>query len=227
MTRTFMAVIAAILSAMLATSCADEVDPHGAGARPREAESFLGRQVARAVAEAKGKLKTENIRIGSGPSIIVNGYSYRAGGDTSGLPKAEITPEGTLLIGGHAIPATPGQRELLLDYRGHVVSLAQAGISLGAQGADIAGAALGGIGDVLFGGPEGRAAYEARFVAEAEKIKRDALRLCALLPGMYESQHSLAATLPAFAPYATMSREGVVECGKDAGHQMAAAATAT
>ncbi|NLB58745.1 MAG: hypothetical protein GX805_09845, partial [Gammaproteobacteria bacterium] len=41
------------------------------------------------------------------------------------------------------------------------------------------------------------------------------MKLCALLPGLYDSQQALAAELTEFVPYATMTREDIDECGKD------------
>jgi len=208
--------IALALSGLLATGCRQEAPP-ASGGESTEAESFIGRQVAKGMAEAQRKLETENIRVGSNSHIRINGRSFGAGRLAEGLPKAEITPGGALLIDGEEVPATPAQRELLLDYRGNLVGLAQAGMAIGAKGADIAGTALTGIGQALFGGEEGRKAYEERIEAEAAKIEGEAVKLCALMPELYASQQALAAAMPEFAPYATMTREDVEECGEDDG----------
>ena len=179
------------------------------------AESFIGRQAAKGIAAAQRELEKENIRVGRNSHININGRAFGTGRDADGLPRAEITPEGALLIAGKEVPATPEQRELVLDHRGHLVGLAQAGMAIGVQGADIAGTALTGIGQALFGGEEGRKAYEERIEAEADKIKDEAMKLCALMPALYDSQQALAASMPEFAPYATMTREDVDECGED------------
>jgi len=213
------------LSGLLVVGCSSEPPP-ASGEETSGAESFIGRQVAKGIAEAQRELETENIRIGSNTRIQVNGRSFGAGRLADGLPKAEITPEGALVIAGEEVPATAQQRELLLDYRGHLVGLAQAGMAVGARGADVAGTALTGIGQALFGGEEGRKAYEERIEAEADKIRVEALKLCALMPALYDSQQALAASMPEFAPYATMTREDVDECGDEADDDAGAAAHA-
>lgn len=209
-------VLSIALLCVLAVGCDGARDARPAVTTDADAEkSFIGRQAAKAIAEASRKLETENISIGDS-HITVNGSQYFSRDPSTGnLPKAEITPRGELLIEGEPVSTTAGQRELLLAHRRHLLDLAQAGMAMGAQGADIAGSALTGIGSVLFGGDEGRRAYEQRIEVEAEKLKREATRLCTLLPPLYDSQQALAASLPAFAPYATMSRDEVEECGKD------------
>ncbi len=204
------------LLCVLAVGCDGARDARPAATTDSDAEkSFIGRQAAKAIAEASRKLETENISIGSSHVIVDGSRYYGTDRSTGNLPKAEITPGGELLIEGEPVPTTAGQRELLLAHRQHLIDLAQAGMAIGAQGADIAGSALTGVGGALFGGDEGRRAYEQRIQAEAEKMKREAARLCALLPPLYDSQQALAASLPAFVPYATMSRDEVEECGKD------------
>lgn len=179
------------------------------------AASFIGRQAEKAIAKASHELETGNIRLGDGMHININGRRYGSDGASDGLPTAEITPEGDLLIDGEAVSTTPEQRALVLEHRRHVIGLARAGMTLGIQGADIAGTALTGIGQAMFGGDEGRKAYEARVEAHAEQMKAEAVKLCALLPGLYDSQQALAAALPAFAPYATMERSDIDDCGRE------------
>ncbi|WP_204128541.1 hypothetical protein, partial [Pseudomonas ogarae] len=64
-------------------------------------------------------------------------------------PRAEITPQGQLLIGGKPVALDDGQRRQLLDYRGHVVAVAMDGMDVGLAGAKLganaAGEALKGI----------------------------------------------------------------------------------
>lgn len=54
---------------------------------------------------------------------------------------------------------------------------------------------------------------EQRVEAETGKIEAAALRLCDRLPILLApSQRTLAAALPAFAPYATMTQKDIDEC---------------
>ena len=206
-------VFALALSGLLLAGCGNQSPPPADG--ESGAKSFIGRQAAKGIAAAQRELEKENIRVGSSSHININGRAFGTGRGADGLPKAEITPEGALLIAGEEVPATPEQRELVLDHRRHLVGLAQAGMAIGVQGADIAGTALTGIGEALFGGEEGRKAYQERIEAEAGRIEDEALKLCALMPALYDSQQALAASMPEFAPYATMTREDVEECGED------------
>lgn len=211
----FAAAIPFVLACVLASGCDRAPDPQADAGTTADADagrSYIGRKVAAAIDKAGQELKTENIRIGQENRITINGRSYGSRAADPGLPKAEITPDGELLVEGKPVPATPEQREALLAYRRNLEGLALAGMAIGTQGADVAGTALTGIGQALFGGEEGRKAYEARIEAEAAKIKQEAYKLCALLPALYDSQQSLATLLPDFAPYATMTPDDVEDC---------------
>ena len=204
-----------VLAAVFATGCGSSEPPQPSREAGDAAEqSWIGRQAAAAIAEAQRGLETENIRIGENSGFTINGRTFGTE-KPDGLPRAEISPQGDFLIQGEVVPVTGAQRELLLEHRRQLVGLAHAGMAIGIKGADIAGVALTGIGNAIFGGEEGRKAYEERIEAEAARIEDEAMKLCALLPGLYDSQQALAAALPEFAPYATMTREDIDECGKD------------
>jgi hypothetical protein len=154
--------------------------------------------LASAMTEVKEKLATENISL-DGPT---------------GAPKAEITPQGELLIDGRAAQVTDAQRKLLLDYRGHVAAIASAGAEVGMEGARLATRAMG---EALRGVLNGDAGeVEKRIEAQADSVRASALKLCDRLPAMYETQQALATALPAFAPYATMDRSDIEDCRVDA-----------
>jgi hypothetical protein len=86
-------------------------------------------------------------------------------------------------------------------------------MAVGIKGADLAGKALT---ETFCGLMHGDAdAAGKRIEAEGEKLKADAHRICAQLPGMLQTQQQLAASLPAFKPYATMTQENVDDCMKD------------
>ena len=173
-------------------------------------QTAIGRSVERAIVEAREELRTKNISISDGVHINVNGHEYKHGDN---LPKAEITPRGDLLIEGRQVTVDAAQRKLLLDYRNHIIALADAGMAIGIKGADLAGKAVGEAIGAIFGGDE--KGMEARMEAEGRKIEADAMKLCAQLPPMLATQQQLAASLPAFKPYATMTQEDIDDCGKD------------
>lgn len=154
-------------------------------------------EVADAVEKASRKLDKGNISVS---------------GDNAA--KAEITPSGDLLIQGKAVSITPEQRALLLDHRAHVVAIATAGMDVGVQGAGLAMKAMGeAVRSVFNADPDG---IESRMEAQADGIRQAAMRLCDHMPALLASQQRLAAGLPEFAPYATMTAEHVEECRRDA-----------
>ncbi len=155
----------------------------------------IGKTVQEATDKARKELAQGNISISGSNSA-----------------KAEITPQGELLIDGTTVPTDANQRKLLLDYRRQVEALAGAGMNIGVAGANLgvkaAGEALKGI---FSGDTQG---IEERVNAESSKIEAEAKRLCTLLPEMMARQQALAAALPAFKPYATMDQSDIDDCGK-------------
>ena len=184
----------ALLACAPLVACSDKAsttaDP---GAEPT---TIIGKAVKQATDEAREELAKGNIDLSA-----------------DGTAKAEITPAGDLLIDGKAIPVDAAQRKLLLEYRGHIVGVAEAGIGIGLEGADLAGKAVGeAVKGVLTGNTD---EIEKKIEAEAEGIKRSAVKLCAKLPALLDTQNRLAAALPAFQPFAKMDQKDVDECGKD------------
>lgn len=155
--------------------------------------SSIGRSVQQATDKARKEMSTGNFKL-----------------SVDGLPTAEITPAGALLIEGKDVVTTPAQRAQLLEYRHQVEGIAMAGMDIGVAGANLgvkaAGEALKG---VFSGQTEG---IEQRVNAEADKLKVQAKGLCDKLPAMLATQQALAASLPAFAPYATMDQTDVDGC---------------
>jgi len=143
-----------------------------------------GGEVDKALAEASRKLQEENL------SLQVDGVG----------PKAELTPQGDLLINGTAVPLSAEQRDAALAYRKEVLAVAEAGMAIGRQGAAIGGEAAALAIESIFGGKTEGA--EARIEAEAKKIEAAALALCDQVEGLELAQERLTALVPEFAPYA-------------------------
>lgn len=188
---------AAMLAALALTGCSDKASPGASpDADPGAPTTFIGKAVKEATDEARKELATGNIEISRDQQI-----------------KAEITPEGDLLINGARIAPSAEQRALLLEYRAHIAGVAAAGIDIGLQGADLAGKAVGeALKGVLTGTTD---QIEKKIEAEAQGIEKAALQLCKLLPAMKITQDKLAAAMPEFKPYATMDQADVDDCGKD------------
>ncbi len=197
-----MAFVAALASLPLLSACgaqpgsnAPQANAPASGAQPTTA---IGRAMDKAIVEAREEINEGNITVSNGDS----------------KPKAEITPQGDLLIDGKAVAVTPEQRALLKEHRQRVAEVALAGVAIGMQGADLATKAVGeSLKGVFTGNTED---IEKRIEAEADKIRQSTLVLCDRLPAMRESQQKLAQALPAFAPYATLSEKEVVECRDEA-----------
>lgn len=187
----------------------DPPPPAGADAAP-VADTALGRKIQAAMTKASEKLATENISVGGHQ---VNGVRIGGQDGDTHLPRAEITPQGDLLVDGKAVPVDAAQRKLLLEHRAHLIGIAQAGIAIGMQGADLGvKAATGALKSVFSGGSDD---FEKQMEAEGQRIEAEANKLCARMPALLASQNALAAALPAFAPYATMDQSDIDECGKD------------
>jgi predicted small lipoprotein YifL len=173
-----------------------------------ETSSGISGKIREAMQKAKQELATKNIDVNS---VHVNDDSH-AHDDTH--PKAEITPQGDLLIAGKKVAATPAQQTLLLAYRKHIVGIAETGMDIGAQGADLGlNAAKEGVWGALTGKSDKD--IEAAIKPQTDKIQSAAAKLCQRLPDLLSSQQELAAAMPEFRPYATMQQKDVDDCGKD------------
>lgn len=169
--------------------------------------SAISGEIRKSIQKAKQELADKNINVSS---IHINNNRS----DDDSLPKAEITPQGDLLIAGTQVPATPAQHLLLSNYRTQIVGIAEAGMDIGAQGADLG---LNAAKQALWGAFNGKSDQQIKTAIkpQAARIKAAALQLCKRLPGLLASQQKLAAAMPAFKPYATMQQEDVDDCGKD------------
>lgn len=173
--------------------------------------SFIATEVRKGIDQAKQELQTRDINVGS---VHFHGKGWYDDDDSNGLPKAVITPRGTLVIAGKPVDATPGQHALLLDYRRQLIGIDEAGMDIGASGADIGVTAAK---QAILGAFSGKSdkEIEASIRPQTDQIQAAALRLCRRLPGLLASQRKLAAAMPAFQPYATMTQKDVDDCGKD------------
>jgi len=163
-----------------------------------EAASGWEAIAAKAQADVREEMATKNLDIGK---------------RTPGLPRAQLSPQGDLLIGGEAVPLDDDQRALLLDYRTHLAGIAEDGAAIGLEAAGLAGKAMKEVAAGLFSG--NASSIEDRVKEEAAKIEVAARALCDRLPLLLESQRAAADAIPEFRPYATMTEEDVERCGDD------------
>lgn len=170
--------------------------------------SGISGKIHQAMQKAKQELATKNISLGS----VHFGDDHQH--DDDSRPKAEITPQGDLLIAGKKVAATPEQQTMLLDYRQQILGIAESGIEIGEQGADLGmQAAKEGVWGALSGKSDKE--IEASIKPKTDKIQAAALKLCKRLPEMLSSQQKLAAAMPEFRPYATMEQKDIDDCAKE------------
>lgn len=174
------------------------------------APSLIASEIHRAMQQARQELSTQDIDLGH---IVGDGRHDRSE-DQDKLPKAVVTPQGDLVIAGKTVRATPEQHAMLLDYRQQIVGIAEAGMDIGEQGANLGTkAAKEAIWAALTGKNDKE--IEQRIKPQTEQIKAAALKLCQRLPDTLVAQQKLAAAMPEFRPYATMTQKDVDDCGKD------------
>jgi predicted small lipoprotein YifL len=173
-----------------------------------QTSSVISRGIQKAMQEAKQELATKNIDVNS---VHVSGDHH---GNDDSRPKAEITPQGDLLIAGTKVAATPAQQTLLLDYRKQIVGIAETGMDIGTQGADLG---LNAAKQAMWGALSGKTDkdIEAAIKPQTDKIQASADKLCLRLPELLSAQQNLAAAMPEFRPYATMQQKDIDDCGKD------------
>ena len=183
------------------------------GAVPQTA---LGRMAANAIGEARVKLAKENINL-NGEFISNDGHHNviaRVGrkNPSDTRPDAELTPGGDLLIDGKQVPVDASQHAMLLRYRQTLMGVAETGMQLGVQGADLGGQAIGEVfKDLMSGHPD---QIDKNINAKAGKIEAQAMQLCKQLQPVQAMQQQLAAAVPQFAPYATLKASDIEDCGK-------------
>lgn len=191
--------------------------PASSTASASSTPSLIASVVDHALDRAETKLRTRNITISGNDGIVVLSDTDTTSDDNraSRMPKAQITPQGDLLISDKPVAITPAQRAMLLDYRQQLIEIGAQGIAIGKQGAALGmNAASEAIAGVFSGKPEQE--IRRHVEAKASGIREAAAKLCDRMPVLMESQQKLAAALPVFKPYATLTPVKIDQCRKDA-----------
>ena len=174
---------------------------------PADKQGGLTGMVGAAMDKARAEMETKNIEISNVAIKFVDSQRQ-----TPIQPKAEITPQGDLLVEGKPVDITQAQRTLLLQYRGEIIDVASSGIEIGKQGVDIAGKAVGTAIASIFNGKSDQAEQEMK--AQGDRIEAAAMKLCDQMQPMLKTQQELAASLPAFQPYAKLEQSDIDDCRK-------------
>lgn len=142
---------------------------------------------------------------------INEGIGHRITFDSSGMavhsigkPDAHIGKDGSLAIDGRSITVTPAQRVLLQRYYGEARSMMQSGTAVGKQGVAMAEKGIGNALASLLHGDSSKA--QEKLETQSNGMDSAVVKLCTDLKALGETQQTLAARIPAFAPYATGDR---------------------
>lgn len=198
-----LAVFCAALGLALLTACSAGQAPApstSSAATASSSETLIGSAIAKELDRASAEVAKGNVDVSRNDKT---------------LPKAEITPQGDFLVDHKAVPLTPAQRQEMLAYRQHVVDIAQQGIAIGKQGASLG---LSAAGAAIAGALAGESDQQIRQQVEAKTtgIRKEAVKICDRLPAMRIEQQKLAADVPAFRPYATMTQQDIEDCRTNA-----------
>ena len=142
--------------------------------------------------------------------------------DDAGAPKAAITPQGDLLVAGKPVALSTRQRDEVLRYRAQYIEIAQQGIAIGHQGVEVGRHAVAPmIFASLFGASD--KAIDTSMDKRLAGVREATAKLCDRMPALMAAQQQLAADLPAFRPYATLTQKKIDDCRQDALHDISVA----
>lgn len=134
--------------------------------------------------------------------------------DSNG-PTAQLTPEGGLLIAAESVSLTPQQQAETLSYRKQLDQINQQAIAVSKRGVNVGmRASVPAVIGALFG--ESDAKIEQNMHKRLAGVFADAAKICDRLPAVMATQQQLAASLPAFAPYANLTPAKIDDCRKSA-----------
>jgi len=180
----------ALAASIALAGCQSEVTD-SAGERIRLASADASRDIADKAADAAGEVREK---------MLAENISLDGDHDGESRPKAEITPDGDILIGGEALPLDDRQRSLALAYRAEVIEVAANGADIGVQAASVATQAVGEAIASLVSGESSDIGKKVE--ADSKRIEDAARQLCDRVPALMDAQRALVEAVPEMAPYA-------------------------
>lgn len=163
-------------------------------------QDSVAEEVRRVTSDVAEQIASSGGKVGEDLRRELSSGNLQLGGDHRGQPKAEITPDGELLIDGKALGLDEAGRALARDYREQVIEVAASGAEIGMQAAALASDAVGVSIAAIFEG-KGKD-LEKAMQARTGDIELAARALCDRLPRLIETQQALVAAVPEFEPYA-------------------------
>lgn len=127
---------------------------------------------------------------------------------------ARVTPDGMLSIAGKSQTVTPTQRQQLSRYVATVIDMQAKGMALAGRAGDFAGSIVSDVLGGLFRG-ESEAQIDKHAHERAHDFAQSALPICEDANILKQIQDALAASLPAFKPYAVVRDHDVNDCRRD------------
>lgn len=134
----------------------------------------------------------------------------RVGANSADGRTAWIAADGSLAIDDAQVALETGQQALAMKYYEQATELRKQGISVGKNGAKLAGNAIGSVVQGLGkGNPD---EIGPKVEAEASAMEVQVARLCDQIGELQITQDALAAALPIFRPYATIEDATAADC---------------
>ena len=121
-------------------------------------------------------------------------------------PAARVTPAGELAIDGKSVAVTPAQRSALAQYDRQFTAIRQAGRAIGKAGQRMSASIDHETAHA------GSAAVIGAVHRDVAGFSTSLAGLCDQVAALVALQDSIAATLPAFRPYAVLTQDKVRAC---------------
>ena len=131
----------------------------------------------------------------------------------TGGPSAHVTRDGRFTVGAAPVTLSAQQQAEFVTLYNTAQQIKQHGIQTGKAGAAVGLAAAH---EALDGIAKGDTSQiGAKVEAQADQVRVAAGRICEDLATLRQAQQSLAASLEAFRPYASVAQDDVTDCARD------------
>lgn len=129
----------------------------------------------------------------------------------NGKAVAQIAADGALSIDGRPVALTAPQQALSKSYYTHATAIGLEGAAMGKAGAQLAGKAVSGAIEAAFkGGDPDQVGKDVD--AQTAQLEQKAQAMCKHIVELHATQQALAASLPAFQPFARLEATNSADC---------------
>jgi hypothetical protein len=143
--------------------------------------------------------------------IVVKGDRVTLHGD--GGSEAVVDAAGKLMVDDREVAIDAAQRQLLQQYYQGAQAVREHGLATGKAGAGVAVESIRNAATHVTGGDGEQA--DAKLEAAAQRIDREASKICLDIQQIRLAQDRLASSLPAFKPFARIIDSDDSDCTKD------------